>query len=61
MQVSPIDVQRYLGGVDYPVGRDGLVERARENGAPEDVVQALSDLPSEQFDGPDTVMKRLGG
>jgi len=60
MDVNPIEVQKHLGGVDYPVSKEQLVDRARESGADDSIVSALSRLPSEQYDGPDTVMERLG-
>jgi uncharacterized linocin/CFP29 family protein len=61
MNVNPIEVQKHLAGVDYPATRDELADTARRNGAQEDVVQAISELRDEQFDGPDTLMERLGG
>jgi hypothetical protein len=61
MDVNPIDVQRHLRGVDYPASRDALVDKARANGASDDVVEALSRLPARDYDGPDTVMQGLGG
>ncbi|WP_447985132.1 DUF2795 domain-containing protein [Nitrospira sp. Nam74] len=39
---TPIQVQKFLGGVDYPADRGSLVERASENGADENVLTALS-------------------
>jgi Protein of unknown function (DUF2795) len=61
MDVSPIEVQKHLQGVDYPADKEQLVDAARRNGAEDDVVKAISSLPSRQFDGPDTVMEQLGG
>jgi hypothetical protein len=31
-QVNPIQVQKYLSGVDYPCDRDGIVSAAKDNG-----------------------------
>ena len=60
MNVNPIEVQKHLAGVDYPATRDELAGTARRDGAKDDVVQAISELRDEQFDGPDTAMERLG-
>lgn len=60
LNVNPIEVQKHLGGVDYPATRDELAETARSNGADDDVVRAISELRDDEFDGPDTVMRRLG-
>jgi hypothetical protein len=42
------------------ISKKQLVDRARESGADDSIVSAVSRLPSEQYDGPDTVMERLG-
>jgi hypothetical protein len=60
MDVNPIEVQKHLGGIDYPASKDELLDTARQNGADEDIVQAISQLPSRDYDGPDTVMEQLG-
>jgi hypothetical protein len=57
---TPAEVQKYLGGVDYPAGKDDLVNAARRNGAPREVLDVLGRLPDTQFDGPPGVMKALG-
>ena len=61
MQVNPIDVQKHLKGADYPASRDELVQTAERNDAPEEIVDALHDLPEQEYDGPDDVMEALGG
>lgn len=58
--VNPIQVQKFLSGVDYPAGRDELVEHARGQGADENVVETLQRLPDRQYDGPNAVSKEIG-
>lgn len=50
-----IEVQKYLAGVDYPATKDQLVEHARSRGADEHVLDALSRLPDDEYDGPNAV------
>src|SRR5579884_3539038 len=50
---SPIQVQKYLKGIDYPASKDDLVNKAQANGAPEEVMRVLQQLPGDRFDGPD--------
>lgn len=50
-----IELQKYLGGVDYPASKDDLVETARSNGAPDDVVSALENATKDSFDSPTDV------
>ena len=56
---NPIQMQKYLGGLDYPAGRDDIVAHARQNGADDDVVQHLEALPDRTYDGPNAVSKEF--
>jgi hypothetical protein len=49
MGVSSIDLQHYLKGVHYPSRKDGLILKARENEAPQDVIDLLQNLPDWEF------------
>jgi hypothetical protein len=51
------EVQRYLKGADYPMDGKALAELAKKNGAGDDLVDALKNLP--EVDGPNAVMKQL--
>jgi hypothetical protein len=53
--VSPIDIQKALGGMDYPAGRDDIVARAEQNGAGEEVLEALRKIQDRQYEGPSGV------
>lgn len=57
---NPIEVQRSLGGVDYPADRATLVSAARDSGASDDVVSALEGLPDTTYDSPTAVSEALG-
>jgi hypothetical protein len=54
---SPANVQKYLKGVDYPAKKQDLVNQAKQNGAPQEVVQELQRFPNQEFSGPQDVMK----
>jgi hypothetical protein len=55
------DVQKALKGVDYPVGPHELAETAKQNGAGQDLVNALNGMHKDRFDGPNAVMKEMKG
>lgn len=57
---NPIQIQKYLSGIDYPVSKDDLVENAKKQGAPDDVVEALQKLDGDSFDTPTDVRKGIG-
>ena len=61
MASNPIDVRRALKGADYPASREDLIELARENDAPEEIVDELQDnLEDEHYESPAAVMADLG-
>ena len=53
------EVQKSLGGFEYPGSAGGLAEHARSQGADQELVDALQGMDQEQFDGPNAVMKKL--
>jgi hypothetical protein len=55
-----IDVQKALKGADYPAKKDQLLKLAKQNGADEDVMEALAALEDEEFESPAAVSKALG-
>ncbi|WP_449277537.1 DUF2795 domain-containing protein [Leucobacter sp. GX24907] len=59
-QPDPIQLQKYLGGVDYPAGKSDLVSAARKAGADDDVLDALDGLPDRDFDSPTDVSGEFG-
>jgi hypothetical protein len=54
-----IEVQKYLGGVDYPATKEQLVEHAKSRGADGSVLEALSRLPDGEYDGPNAVSSAI--
>jgi hypothetical protein len=57
---NPIQLQKFLGGIDYPADKDTLIQRARDNGAGEDVIKTLKDLPMDRFNSPNDVSEAYG-
>jgi hypothetical protein len=59
---SPTEVQKALRGADYPASREDLIEMARENEAPDEVIEELEEsLDDEEYDSPADVMAVLSG
>ncbi len=59
-KVSPIEIQKALGGMDYPADKDAIVQHAESKGASDDVLEALRGLPDRTFEGPTGVNEALG-
>jgi hypothetical protein len=58
---NPIEVQRYLGGIDYPASKQTIIETAEDSGAGDDVLEALERLPERDYDDPTEVSSQLSG
>jgi hypothetical protein len=58
--VNPIQVQKFLGGIDYPVSKDALVKHAEEHGADDNVREVLENLPMDEFNSPNDVSEAIG-
>jgi hypothetical protein len=59
-QVTPIQVQTYLKGVDYPTGKHGLLAWAQAAGADGPVLETLTQLPEQRYTSPIAVSRALG-
>ena len=57
---NPIEIQKHLTGMDYPANKGDLVEHARGQNAPEEVVSVLESLPDRDYDKPTDVTKAVG-
>ncbi len=60
MESNAEDVRRYIEGADYPARAQDLLAAVRSSDAPEEVVERLSQLPTNaQFSDPDEVVEEL--
>ncbi|WP_434618399.1 DUF2795 domain-containing protein [Arthrobacter sp. A5] len=56
---NPIQIQKFLGGIDYPASRAKLVSKAEDSGADEPVLEALRNIPDREFNGPNAVSQAV--
>ena len=65
-QVSSVDelsasaFQKYLGGMDYPGGKQDLIDHAREHSAPDPVIQVLNMFEDRTYQSAADVSKEFG-
>ncbi|KAB8189985.1 DUF2795 domain-containing protein [Nonomuraea phyllanthi] len=52
---NPIDLQKHLGGVEYPASKQDLIKAAREHNAGNEIIRALEAMPDREYDGPNAV------
>lgn len=60
MAINPIQIQKFLKGVDYPASKNDLLRNAEREGADEDVRAMLERLPDEEYESPADVSQALG-
>jgi hypothetical protein len=60
MAVNPVQVQKFLGGVDYPTDKESLIRHAEQQGADENVLETLRAMPMERFNSPNDVAEAIG-
>jgi len=54
-KINPIDLQKHLKGVSYPASKEDLLSTAEQQGADQDLLSALKQLPDQQYEGPTDV------
>jgi hypothetical protein len=59
-KVNPIQVQKFLKGMDYPANKQAVLEHAKQNGADDNVCSTLERLPEEEFTTPAEVSQAIG-
>lgn len=60
-EIRPTDVQKALKGASYPADRESLTDLARKNKADKKVVEEISHLKRDRYEGPNEVQKELYG
>jgi hypothetical protein len=58
-EISPVDMQRALKGMEYPASHDDLMKCAERNGADSRTKEEIKGLPDHRYDGPDEVSKEM--
>jgi len=57
---APVQVQKFLGGLDYPVGKQKIIDEARQQCADEAVLAALAQIADRDYDSPVAVLREIG-
>jgi len=61
MQTSPIEVQKALKDIDYPVKKNQLIEHAKKHDASSAVIEVLESLPDKEYTNAADVSKEFHG
>lgn len=61
-KVVPGNFERYIQGIDFPIGKQELIRRLEQNGAPGMAVdQVRKRLPEGEYRSPQDLVKKLKG
>lgn len=61
MQTSPVQVQKFLKDINYPVKKQDLIEHAKKHNASNEVLQDLEKLPDKEYTNAADVSREFKG
>lgn len=59
-KVSASEVERYIGGMDFPAKKKDLVEHARGKDAPREVLDLIENFPDREYGSAAEVAVAIG-
>lgn len=59
-KVSAAEVNKYIGGIDFPANKTDLVEHARGKDAPQEVLDLMENFPDREYNSAADVGKAIG-
>lgn len=48
-KANPFAIERYLKGIHYPAQKQDLLDQAENNGAPQDIMNALNHFTDKEY------------
>ena len=60
MSANPTQVEKFLGGVNYPCSKQDIIDTAIDNGADDNVVDTLKNMPGSSYNSPKDVNRAIG-
>ena len=57
---NPVQLQKFLGGMDYPVSKQHIVETAKAKGADAAVMKTLDQLTDHEYKSPLEISREVG-
>jgi hypothetical protein len=59
-EIGITDVQKYIDGIDFPAGKNELLDHARQKDAPDEILELMKNFPSQQYGSPTDVSRAMG-
>ena len=54
-------LQQFLPNLDFPAGKDEVVNQVQNNGAPQEVINAIQNSSTQTFNSADEVLQAVRG
>lgn len=58
--VNPVQVQKFLSGMNYPADKDQICSHAKSEGADNNIISLLKKLPNDNYQTPADVSQAIG-
>ncbi len=58
--VNPVDVQKFLSGINFPASKQDIIDHVRKNGGNGDVVSKLEALEDKTYNNTAEVTAEMG-
>lgn len=58
-RLNAAQVEKYIAGIDFPCDKDGLINCARKNHAPDEVLDVMQQFSQTEFNSPVEVAQQF--
>lgn len=58
--VSAAEVEKFIGGIEFPCDKQKLLAHAKDQGAPREVLELMDQFPDQQYGSPVDVARGVG-
>lgn len=59
MAVKATEIEKFLQGMQYPASKNDLNRKARDNKAPDIIIDLINSLPQRRFNSPGDVSRAI--
>lgn len=57
---NPIEIQKFLEGIDFPATKDDIIETAQNNDAGQEIFDLLEKLPEKEYQSLIEISQEIG-
>ncbi len=57
--ISAAQIEKYVGGIDFPCDKEELVDHARDKGAPQKILDLMDSFPDKEYGSPIDVARSI--